>query len=99
MSDGGIPIAPRVLGDLLLARRACSVLGAVGEQVDLWVAYSLAQADAAALAKDLDRVASIRGIGTVGAALHQRLTTVRGDTAPLVDYLRMALPDNLPVTA
>src|SRR6185295_11131166 len=97
MSPSGIPVAPRVLQDLLLAKRACSVLGAAGESVELWETYALAQADGATLAKELDRMASLRGVGTTGAALQKRLSDVRGDTGPLVEYLRQALPVNLPL--
>ena len=46
MSEAGIPVAPRVLQDLLLASRACRVLGAAAEPVELWEAYALAQVDA-----------------------------------------------------
>src|SRR5207237_10835244 len=99
MSDGGIPVAPRILQDLLLATRACRVLGAAAEPVELWEAYALAQADAAALGKDLDRVAALRGVGTAGAALQKRLADVRRDTGPLVEYLRQALPANVPLLA
>ncbi len=96
MTTSGIPVAPRVLQDLLLAKRACTLLGTAGEPVELWEAYALAQADSAALARDLE---PLRGRGTVGAALQGRLKEVRGTTVALVEYLRQALPGNLPLLA
>src|SRR5947207_3082429 len=85
MADGGIPVAPRILEDLLLAQRACRLFGATGEPVELWEAYVLAQADSAALTAEVDR-------GSASPALQSRLREVRGDTAPLVEYLRQVLP-------
>ena len=95
-ASSGIPVAPRVLQDLLLAKRACTLMGEAGEPVELWEAYTLAQADSAALTRDLE---PLRGRGTVGVAIQARLKEVRGTTAPLVEYLRQALPGNLPLLA
>src|SRR5437773_1880026 len=94
MAASGIPVAPRVLHDLQLARRACSVLGEAGEMVELWEAYSLAQIDAANLEKDL-----ARGSATAAAALQKKLGVIRGDTGPLVEYLRQTLPVSVPLLA
>ena len=46
MSVGSMPVAPQVLQDLLLAKRACFELGSAGEVIELWEAYALAQIDA-----------------------------------------------------
>src|SRR5438046_1271534 len=99
MSETGIPVVPQVLQDLLLSSRACRVLGAAAEPVELWEAYALAQADAAALTKDVDRVAALKGVGTAGAGLQRRLAEARRDTGPLVEYLRQTLPASLSLLA
>jgi hypothetical protein len=90
MSD--IPIAPQVLQHLLLARRACRILGDAGDPADLWETYSLAQTDAEGLSRALDR-----GPAPASQALQQGLLGVRRDTGPLVEYLRQALPATLPL--
>src|SRR5688572_6248594 len=35
--------------------------------------------------------------GSITPALQKKLTTVRSDTMPLVEYLRQTLPDSLPL--
>src|SRR6188474_289097 len=97
MVAGSIPVAPQVLQNLLLAKRACFELGMAGEAVDLWEAYTLAQVDLASLTGELDRLASPAGNGSVGAALRNRLEAIRSDTMPLVEYLRQALPGTVPL--
>jgi len=97
MASTGIPVDPRILQNLQLAKRACADLGKAGEFVELWEAYVLAQSDAVGLTKELDKMAAIRGVGTVGAALLRRLAEIRKDTVPLVEYLRQTLPMNLPL--
>src|SRR5262245_22147070 len=94
MSVSSIPVAPRVLQDLLLAKRACFDLGTAGEAVELWEAYTLALADAAFLSGQLDKLE-----GSVGPALQQKLAAIRRDTIPLVEYLRQTLPGTLPLLA
>ncbi len=99
MPDTGIPVAPRVLEDLQLARKACRLLGQAGELIELWEAYVLAQLDAATLNRELDRIQSPEGAGTAATAVQGRLSVIRGDTGPLVEYLRQALPVSLPQLA
>ena len=97
MTVGSIPVAPRVLQDLLLAKRACFELGMAGEAVELWEAYTLAQVDLKALTGELERLAAPRANGAVASAVQKRLAAVRSDTMPLVEYLRQALPGSLPL--
>jgi hypothetical protein len=87
-----MPVAPQVLQDLLLAKRACFELGSAGEVIELWEAYALAQIDAPYLIGELDGLS-----GTISASLQKKLATVRGDSIPLVEYLRQALPGTLPL--
>src|SRR5450631_1752918 len=94
-----IPVDPRVLQNLQLAKRACNDLGKSGELIELWEGYVLAQADGAGLTKELDKMASLRGVGTMGAAFQRKLADLRKDTVPLVEYLRQTLPMNVPLLA
>src|SRR6185436_6931883 len=91
-----VAVAPQVLQNLLLAKRACFELGMAGEAVDLWEAYTLAQVDVASPTQELERLASPAGNGSVGATVRKRLEAVRSDTMPLVEYLRQALPGSVP---
>lgn len=93
MATSGIPIAPRVLQDLILATRASRRPGAGGAPLALWEAYAVAQADPAALTGDLPPG------GAAEEALRGRLVEIRRDTVPLVAYLREALPTTLPLLA
>ena len=99
MADPGIPVAPGVLQDLLLGDRACRLLGAAGQQIELWEAYILAHADPGTLTSEVERIAAAGGRGGMGPALQDRLRFVRGDSAPLVEYLRQVLPETLPLLA
>src|SRR5262245_47961143 len=96
MASGGIPTSPRVLQDLVLAKRARGVLGAAGEPVDLWEAYSLAQADSAALTEELARISDA---GSAGSALQGRLGELRRNQGTLAEDLRQALPLSVPLFA
>jgi len=94
MSVGSIPVAPQILKDLMLSKRVCFELGTAGEAVELWEAYALAQIDAPFLVGELDRLG-----GSISPVLQKRLSAIRGDTIPLVEYLRQTLPGTVPLLA
>src|SRR5690242_13027520 len=77
-----IPVVPRVLQDLQLAKRACAELSQSGELMELWEGYSLAQLDSTIL-------------GGSRQNLHRKLEELRKGTMPLVEYLRQTLPVSL----
>jgi hypothetical protein len=85
------PVAPHVLQDLLLADRACRRWAEGGAKVELWEAFSLARADRDGLAAEVER-----GAGAPGSALLERLSDVRRDTGPLLEFLRPLLLTVLP---
>ena len=77
-----IPVVPRVLQDLQLARRACAQWSQSGELIELWEGYRLAQLDPAILSGSREN-------------LRRKLEELRQDTIPLVEYLRQTLPVSL----
>src|SRR6516162_7862410 len=77
-----IPVAPQVLQDLQLAKRACAKLSQSGELIELWEGYVLAQLDSKILSGSREN-------------LHRKLEELRKDTMPLVEYLRQTLPVSL----
>ena len=99
MASSGIPVDPRILQNLQLAKRACSDLGGAGEPIELWEAYILAQADPPGLTRELEKVAKLRGVGTVGADLQKKIADLRKGHVPLVEYLRQTLPVSVPLLA
>jgi hypothetical protein len=99
MAPGGIPVVPRVLQDLQLAKRACTELGNAGHLIEMWEAYVLAQASPEALARELEKLASAPDGGSVSTELQSKLAHLRRDTVPLVEYLRQTLPVSVPLLA
>src|SRR4051812_24070773 len=99
MATSGIPVDPRILQNLQLAKRACSGLGNAGEMIELWEAYVLAQADPPALTRELDKLAKQGGAGTLGPDVQEKIAGVRHGHVPLVEYLRQTLPVSVPLLA